>query len=95
MKDTPNKVPRADSALAAYWIQPPRELVVLDAVHALMTQKSFDTLQDCTGTRPALTFAGQMWRVQFGGKWWLMWYEPAVIEPAVLIKQWRELLIVE
>lgn len=92
---TPTHPPAITSPLGQYWPQPGRDLIVLDGIHALMTTRTMRALKDCTGARPAQPFTGQMWRANFRGKWWLMWYEPHVLEPERFDVQWRELLVVE
>ena len=93
--ETPTRVPAITDPLGRYWPQPPRDRVLLDGVHALVSRQGFAMLQDCTGRRPEPARAGMMWRANFRGKWWLMWYEPDVLTPETLAVQWRELLVAE
>lgn len=92
---TPTRVPLIVDPMARYWKQPPAGMILLDGVHALMSQEAFEFLQDCTGNAPRPSYVGQMWRSQFKGKWWLMWYEPDLLAPETLATNFREILTVE
>lgn len=94
-KPTPTHPPRITDPMGRYWQQPPRENVLLDGMHALMSRRSFETLLDYTGSRPTGAYTGKMWRAMFRGKWFLMWYEPDVLNADALCTQFRELLIAE
>lgn len=93
--ETPTRVPLITDPMARYWKQPPAGMVLLDGVHALMPREAFEFLQDCTGKAPTPSYVGQMWRGQFKGKWWLMWYEQELLDDSRLTTNFREILTVE
>lgn len=92
---TEYKIPRAANPLAKYWQQPPRDRVLVDDGLAMMAQRDFDTLQDCTGQRPAPPVEGIMWRVRFRGVWWLMWYERSLLTEGSVETNWRQIVVLE
>lgn len=60
--------------LGRHWQQPPRERVLVDDEHALVSKADFDLLLDYSGSRPTGAYDGKMWRARFRDDWWLMWY---------------------
>lgn len=91
---TPTRVPAITNPMGQYWPQPPRENILLDGTHALMGQQSFDMLQDYSASQPTGVYTGKMWRCNFKGKWWLMWYEPDPLNPDRCLTNFREILTV-
>lgn len=71
---TTHVIPPITNLAGKYWQQPPRDEILVDETHALMTQTTLDQLHDCSGSRPTAVYAGKMWRSRWQGHWWLWWY---------------------
>lgn len=71
-------IPPVTNDLGRYWDQPPRSAILIDNEHAIMDQKTFDSLSEYTSTFPTGVYSGKMWKCnkRENGKdlWLLVWY---------------------
>lgn len=85
-----NAIPPMTDPLGKYWEQPDPAGILLDDMHALMTERTFLSLKDYSCSTPSGVYPGKMWRrhdgshnqafIRAGGKptWLLCWYGPVV-----------------
>lgn len=75
-------IPDMTDPMGRHWRQPPRERIEVDATHALMTEATFKSLAEYSGTIPTGVYPGKMWRRHDGifdrnakrHPWYLCWY---------------------
>ena len=80
-------IPAMTDTMGKYWNQPKRELIEIDATHALMPKWVFEELREYSSTIPTGVYPGKMWRRHDGifdprtrqrndapGRWLLCWY---------------------
>lgn len=96
-----NIIPPITSELGRSWSQPPRENILIDDRHALMSQKDFEALADYSLSQPTGCYDGKMWKSQdfdrygrFTGYWLLRWFGPCE-KPGYSRTYFREILILE
>lgn len=77
-------IPPIIDPMGKHWDQPPTSAILIDDKHAVMTDATFKSLCEYSGTIPTGVYAGKMWR-RFHGKhdprcrpedrkWFLFWY---------------------
>jgi hypothetical protein len=96
--------------LGKYWEQPPREEILVDDTHAVMTKKNFEQLKDYSRSQPTGAYQGKMWKAQtlerlekpdglyirWTGEWTLCWYGPdPKNEPGYVGNYYRQILIID
>lgn len=70
-------IPPITDPIGRYWNQPPREEVLVDDSHAVMTAETLAKLLNYDITDPSGAYEGKMWRrgdLEFGSVGWLCWY---------------------
>lgn len=90
--NTPHVIPPITDPLGRHWSQPPRDRILVDDTHALMSQADFEQLPEYSRSVPTGAYAGKMWRCHFREGWFLCWYADDV--PGRVKTQWRPLLVV-
>lgn len=63
--------------LGRHWTQPPRQEVLIDDKHAVMSRKSFSMLLNYSHSTPSWVYDGKMWKSCKDGIWYLRWYAPS------------------
>jgi hypothetical protein len=89
------EIPPMTDPLSWYWEQPPRNDVLLDDSHALMTQKTFDKLHEYSTATPSGVYPGKMWKARGGKNWYLRWYDAPDGHPDGLPTRTREIILVK
>lgn len=90
-----HQIPPITDPLGRHWQQPPRERVLVDDTHAIMSRDDFNLVPVYQASLPSGTYAGKMWRKEFRGEWWLGWYGEVVNAGTQIAVYWRRLLVVE
>lgn len=75
-----------------YWQQPPVDRVLVDELHALMTEADFEQLLEYSTSIPTGSYVGKMWKREQDGEWWLGWMAPHET-PGRLWIHWRRILL--
>lgn len=81
------------------WQQPPRESILIDKTHALMTRTTFEKLAEYSSTMPSGVYPGKLWRRHDGiydrkcktPRWLLCWYGAVNADKCPI--EFREVLI--
>lgn len=81
--------------MGAHWTQPPRQQVLIDDKHAVMSWQSFAMLLDYSHSIPSAVYDGKMWKSCQGGIWYLRWYAPSPNPTRYLIHTLPILLLEE
>jgi len=67
--------------LGRYWPQPPLEAILVDDIHALMSERTLGQLSEYSASVPSGVYAGKMWKRRVYTGWFLCWYGPGVADP--------------
>lgn len=95
MIDT-NIIPAMTDPLGRHWDQPPRECILLDDTHAIMSSQAFKALHDYSRSMPSGVYPGKMWKaIMPDGQAFLRWFGIVVGNPDVCSNNQREILIVD
>lgn len=102
-------IPAITHPKGRYWTQPSREAILVDDVHALMTEAVFERLPEYSATVPTGVYEGKMWRRHDGlyanierrqrnlpdgpQEWLLCWYGPSD-QPDHCSINYRKILLV-
>lgn len=62
MKTKSLEIPPMTHPYGASWEQPPRDSIILDDTHALMTEAVFKKLPEYSCTNPTGVYEGKMWK---------------------------------
>lgn len=84
-----NAIPPITDKLGKYWDQPPREAIVIDDTHALMTYETFYQLHNYELSIPTGVYPGKIWRR--GSK--LCWFDVHE-DPKLCTIRVRDILVV-
>lgn len=57
-----------------YWKQPDRKNILVNDTYAVMSQTTFDTLEEYNKTDPAYVYEGRMWKRLHNNIYYLCWY---------------------
>lgn len=99
-----DELPALDSPFSANaWPQPPREAILIDDKHALMTRATFEQLAEYSASRPSGVYPGKLWRRHDGlfdpkcppqrRRWLFCWYGTSD-DPTKCSINYREVLLV-
>ena len=84
-------IPAMTHPLGQFWRQPPRERILVDDTHALMSTEDFAALADYTGSQPTGAYEGKMWK----SRGQLVWFDTDPADPKYLVTHRRPVLLVE
>jgi hypothetical protein len=99
-------IPRMTDPLGAYWQQPDRSKILVDATHALMERSTFEELAEYSATNPSGAYEGKMWKrhdgafdfkfLARGGKptWMLCWFGMSD-KPGYVSNHHRKIILVD
>lgn len=97
-------IPPMTDPMGRSWDQPPRERILVDEKHALMTKADFESLHEYSATMPTGVYPGKMWRRHNGAfdpkcrpedvTWLLVWYEECDV-PSMCSVSFRPVLLVD
>lgn len=96
-------IPPITDPMGRHWQQPPRERVLVDDTHAVMSAADFKQLLEYSTTYPGGVYPGKMWRGEIAdwntgrpvwtGRWMLRWFGIVPGKPTVCSNNQREILI--
>lgn len=90
-----NQIPPMTDPLGKHWNQPDQDSILIDDFHAVMDQRSFDTLSNYSSTIPSGVYDGKMWKCLSAKDGWLLgWYGPGKKENTCSIN-YRMILVLE
>lgn len=92
MNDT-DLIPEITCPLGRYWRQPPRDAILVDDKHALMTRTTFDELPEYSASTPSGVYPGKMWRREYQGRWYLRWFGSVPDQPELCSNNQREIIL--
>lgn len=88
-------IPKAEQ-IEESWSQPLTSEITIDETHALMSQQTFEQLQEYSTSIPSGVYDGKMWRAQTQRRnrivWLLRWYDRSDSPMCSSLKS-REILI--
>ncbi len=102
-------IPPMTDPLSVHWDQPPRERVLVDDTHAIVSAADFKELAEYSASMPTGAYEGKMWKAhrreakqdahgewyRTGREWWdLVWYGPSE-KPGYVSNNYRTLLVAE
>jgi len=64
--------------LGKHWPQPPLSEILVDDIHALMSERTLGRLSEYSASVPSGVYAGKMWKRRVYAGWFLCWYGPGV-----------------
>ena len=86
-------IPPMTHELSRYWDQPPRDSILIDDTHALMTSATLSKLGEYSHSTPSGVYPGKRWKSHRCGKWYLRWYA-ADGDPRGLLTPTREIILI-
>ena len=69
-----NTIPNIIHPLGKHWQQPNLQNILIDDVHALMSEYSLGELHEYSMSIPNGVYEGKMWKALFGDTWYLKWF---------------------
>jgi hypothetical protein len=84
-------IPRITHPLGSAWRQPNHKNILIDDIHALMTQDDFNLLYNYQCSNPTGVYEGKMWRQNMS----LLWWDTCLTDPNKCICHHREIIIVD
>ncbi len=69
-----NTIPDMVHPLGKHWQQPALHNILIDDVHALMSEYSLGELHEYSMSIPSGVYEGKMWKAKFGDTWYLKWF---------------------
>lgn len=88
-------LPPMTDPLSVYWRQPPRDEILIDDAHAVLSSSNFVRLSEYSSTVPTGVYVGKAWRCWRKGDWWLRWYADHPTDPGLCSILERRLLVVD
>ncbi len=86
-------IPPMTHPLGRYWDQPPRDRVLVDDQHALLSPQDFQELGEYSTSLPSGVYPGKMWKRREPGVWYLGWFGETA-NPELCSVNFREIILV-
>lgn len=92
---TEHPIPLITDEMGRYWRQPPRESILVDDTHALMSRPTFELLHKYSASIPSGVYPGKMWRAEYPAGWYLNWFTSHPSMQGHCLIKFRSILLLE